>query len=104
MTLTQRSNDYITLGSSNRNFLIELWNATNNIVTYWVWENAIRLDTYYFWNKQKLIDKKYNALYTTLLWWEYWDITTKDYLASGMLFNKDNENIWFPKILLMKLL
>lgn len=93
LDLLKRSNDYISLGASNRNFLIELWNSTNNIVTYWVWENAIRLDTYYFWNKQKLIDKKYNALYTTLLWWEYWDITTKDYLASGMLFNKNNRSL-----------
>lgn len=93
LDVMKASNDYKVLGEASKIFITKLWNATNNILTHWVWENAIRIDTYYFWNKQKIEGKKYNSLYTTLLWGEYGDINTPDYLASGMLFNKNNRSL-----------
>lgn len=97
--LLKISNDYKLLSESNKNFIINLWTKTNSITTYGVWENAIKIDTYYFWNKNKIIDKKYNSLYTVLLWSEYGDITTRDYLASWMLFNKDNRSLAVTSLL-----
>ena len=82
---------------SNNSFDISdnSWKITIN----WVWEIAWKLETYYFWNKDKIIWKKYNSIYTTLLWSNYWDITQKDYLAWSMLFEKNNRSLWVTALL-----
>lgn len=54
----------------------------------WVSENAVLFNSYYLFNKDKLEDINYNALYTVLQWANYWDITHPGYLAWEMLFNK----------------
>lgn len=71
------------------------WSLTIN----WVWEVAWKLETYYFWNKDKIIWKKYNSIYTTLLWSNYWDVTQKDYLAWSLLFEEDNRALWVTSLL-----
>lgn len=67
----------------------KLWDKTIN----WVGEKSGKIQTYFFWDKAVFSEKKYNALYTVLLWAAYWDITQKDYLASSLLFNKNNRSL-----------
>lgn len=70
-----------------------VWSWDKEIVVTWVWENAWKIETFYFWNKDKLEWKKYNSIYTTLLWANYWDIYEKDYLAWSLLFERDNRSL-----------
>lgn len=59
----------------------------------WISQNAIAIDTYYFFNKEKLDNIKYNSLYTVLLGSSYWDITTQWYLGWEIIFNKDSRSL-----------
>jgi len=72
---------------SNNNFDIN-WKTIE-----WVWEKSGKIKTYYFWDKDSFKNKKYNALYTVMLWADYWNIAEKDYLASSILFDKDNRSL-----------
>ncbi len=65
----------------------------------WVWENALKIETFYFWNDTKLIWKKYNSIYTTLLWSNYWDIYEQWYLAGSLLFEKNNRSLAVTSVL-----
>lgn len=64
-----------------------------DVVINWVWENALKIETFYFWNDSKLKWKKYNSIYTTLLWSNYWDIYEQNYLAWSLLFEKNNRSL-----------
>lgn len=86
----QKSDDYKSLSDTQQTSLLSLWNENNKYIIYWVWENAIQIDTYYFWSADKIQWKKYNSLYTVLLWSNYWDFTVENYLASWILFDRDN--------------
>jgi hypothetical protein len=86
----QASPDYIALNPLLRNQLSTFFTAHNTIRIEPVSENAGKIETFYFWNKDKILGKKYNAFYTTLLGSNYGDITQKDYLASSLLFDKEN--------------
>jgi hypothetical protein len=66
---------------------------------YWVWESVWKIETFYFWNKNKIKDKWYNAIYTTLLWSNYGDIKEKDYLAGSLLFDKNNRALAVTSLL-----
>jgi hypothetical protein len=44
-------------------------------------EDATKIDTYYFWNQEKLDATKYNTLYTTLFGSSYGDVTQPNYLG-----------------------
>lgn len=99
LELLKNSSDYIALSSANKSYLDSKFEEFNSIKIYWVWENAIKLETYYFWNKSKIIDKKYNSLYTALLWSSYWDFTKKDYLAWAMLFDENNRSLAVSSLL-----
>ena len=68
-------------------------------VIKWVWENALKIETFYFWNNKKLEWKKYNWLYTTLLGSNYWDIYEQDYLAWSLLFQKNNRSLAVTSVL-----
>lgn len=76
---------------SLNSFTINNWEK--DIVINWVGENALKIETFYFWNQSKLSWKKYNWLYTTLLWSNYWDIYEKNYLAWSLLFNRNNRSL-----------
>lgn len=86
----QENTEFKTLTTSQKASLISLFNSNNKLTLNWVWENAWRIDTYYFWNKEKINWNSYNSIYTTLLWSSYWDITVKDNLANSIIFDKNN--------------
>ena len=69
------------------------------LVISWVWESVGKIETFYLWNKEKITGKKYNALYTTLLWANYGDIQTQDYLAGSLLFERDNRALAVTSLL-----
>ena len=62
-------------------------------------ENVWKIETFYFWNANKIKGRKYNALYTTLLWASYWDISKENYLAWSLLFEKDNRALSVTSLL-----
>lgn len=78
-------------------FVVE--DANWKVVVNWVWENAWKIETFYFWNKSKIEWKSYNSIYTTLLWANYWDITEQDYLAWSLLFERDNRALAVTSLL-----
>ncbi len=82
---------------SNNSF--EIKDDSKTITVSWVWENAWEVKTVYFWNKEKLKKMHYNALYTTLLWSNYWDITKKDYLAWALIFDKNSRALAVSSII-----
>ncbi len=86
-------NDFKNLDKTTQIELLKLFDNNNIYKINWVWENVIALETFYFWNASKIKNKKYNALYSVLLWAPYWDITKNDYLASWMLFDKNNRSL-----------
>ena len=91
-----------TTPSLNANsFIIEDNSTTDSddLIINWIWETAWKITTSYFWNKDDIEWKKYSALYTTLLWANYWDITQEDYLAWALLFEKDNRALWVTSLL-----
>ncbi len=85
-------------------FLIEVtpkidWNSftiksniedEEDIVINWVSETAWEITSYFAWNKNNIKNTKYNSLYTTLLWADYWNISKQDYLAWTLIFEKEN--------------
>ncbi|MDD4151855.1 MAG: VCBS repeat-containing protein, partial [Candidatus Gracilibacteria bacterium] len=99
LELLQNSSDYLALSSANKYYLDAKFEEFNSIKISGVGENAIKLETYYFWNKSKIIDKKYNSLYTALLGASYGDFTKKDYLAGAMLFDENNRSLAVSSLL-----
>ncbi len=81
---------YNNLEAIDKRKLLNLFNKNNIYRINWVWANVVKLKTYFFWKASDIIGKKYNALYSVLLWADYWNITKKDYLASWILFDKNN--------------
>jgi len=74
-------------------------NNWEDFIISWVSKNAIKIQTYYFYNKTSLEKSKYNALYTTLLWADYWNITKQDYLASSILFSPNSKALTVSSLL-----
>lgn len=93
------SSVYKNLNSKDKIKLLSLFDSTNIYKINWVWENAIALETYFFWKASSVDSKKYNSLYTVLLWSNYWDVTKKNYLASWMLFDKNNRSLAVTSLL-----
>ncbi len=91
-TLEELKNSKVfkTLSSQTKAKLIQLFNENNHFKINWVWENVVSLETFYFWKASKIAWNRYNWLYSVLLWADYWNITKKDYLASWILFDKNN--------------
>ncbi|MDD5769409.1 MAG: hypothetical protein PHE25_00425 [Candidatus Gracilibacteria bacterium] len=91
--LLQNSENFKSLSSTVQTQLLNLFDDNNKITISGVGENAGKIETFYFWNKDKITGKKYNGLYTTLLGSNYGDITVKDNLANSILFDKDNRSL-----------
>ncbi|RKW20498.1 VCBS repeat-containing protein [Candidatus Gracilibacteria bacterium] len=68
-------NSFSTIGSSGKT-------SVNG-----VGENAGRIETYYFWNKEKIEKKHFNGLYSVLQGANYGDIEQTDYLAGALIFS-----------------
>ena len=77
-----------TIGSGTWSRLIE-----------WVGKNATKIQSFYFWNKDKIQNNNFNWLYSVLLGAEYWDYTQKDYLAWSLLFDKNNRSLAVTSLL-----
>ncbi len=58
-----------------------------------IFENVWKIDTYYFWNKQKIQETYHNSLYATLLWGNYGDITQRDSLANALIFEPTSKTL-----------
>ena len=58
-----------------------------------VTEDATKVDTYYFWNQEKLDATKYNSLYTTLFGSNYGDVTQPGYLGGSVVFNPQGRSL-----------
>ncbi|MCT4617445.1 MAG: taxilin [Candidatus Gracilibacteria bacterium] len=58
-----------------------------------VGENAGHIKSGYFWTADKIMAGNYNSLYSTLIGANYGDISQQDYLASGIIFDKDNKGL-----------
>lgn len=86
----ENSEDFKDLSADTQNILKTLWEGNNSINIAAQDVNIIEIETFYFWNKDKIKWNSYNSLYTVLLWAEYWDISQKDYLAWWILFDKEN--------------
>ncbi len=95
----QSSQAYKNISSSLQSELSDFWQETNKIIIVPLSENASSLETFYFWNKDKIEGNKYNGIYTTLLWASYWDITEENYLASSLLFDKENRSLAVTSLL-----
>jgi len=83
----------VTTNPSLENNAFTIWKWDKKKIIKWISENAWKIQTYFFWDKNTFKNKKYNALYSVLLWAEYWDVTQKDYLAWSILFDKSNRNL-----------
>lgn len=90
---------YKDLSTTIQTQVLNLWNETNKKTIYWVWENAWNIETFYFWKKDRIDGKKYNSLYTFLIWSEYWDVTKEDNLSSAILYDKWNRWLAITSIL-----
>lgn len=99
LNILKSSDDFKWQSDMVQSQLISLFEENNKIIISWVWENVWKIETFYFWNKDKILWHKYNSLYTTLLWSNYWDITIKDNLANSIIFDKNNRALWVTSLL-----
>lgn len=95
----QGNDIYATLSAGEKQILTNFWEEKNVITITPVSENAWSIETFYFWNKEAIDGNAYNVLYTTLLWADYGNIREKDYLASALLFDKDNRSLAVSSLL-----
>ncbi|MFZ3232395.1 MAG: VCBS repeat-containing protein [Patescibacteria group bacterium] len=56
-------------------------------------KNAVVVDSYYLWNKEKVNKLQYNGLYTVLAGADYGNFTERDYLGGEILFNPDSRSM-----------
>ncbi len=78
-------------------YVVGAWDSA--VAVNGVGKNVVEFDTYYFWNKDSLTDKKYNGLYSVLFWAEYGDYTQENYLAWSLLYDKNNRSLWVTSLL-----
>ncbi len=83
----------IIANPSLENNTFTVWTWSTQVVVKWVSANTISLDSYFFWNKKAVSKQKYNSIYTTLLWSDYWNIDSQDYLAWSLIFDKANRSL-----------
>lgn len=81
------------------NSVVIKWENDQELTASWVSENAVLFNTYYLFNKEKLDNINYNALYTVLQGANYWDITQQWYLGWEILFNKWSRSLAVSSII-----
>jgi len=57
------------------------------------------IETFYFWNKEKIDGNAYNTLHTTLFGSNYGDVSQENYLAGALLFDRKNASISVTSLL-----
>lgn len=95
----EQDESFLSLSLPIQSDLITLFESKNKLIVRWVWENVWKIETFYFWNISQNQIEKYNALYTTLLWSNYWDITLSNNLANSIIFDKNNRALWVTALL-----
>ena len=95
----EESEVFWRLPSVLQNQVRDFWNETNFLEVHGIWENAGMIETFYFWNKDKIHANAYNTLHTTLFWSHYGDVTQENYLAWWLLFDRDNAAISVTSLL-----
>ncbi|MDP2089997.1 MAG: FG-GAP-like repeat-containing protein [Candidatus Gracilibacteria bacterium] len=92
---------YFKIGTNPSLFLnsFKIQSEKGEVEIKGVGENALKIETFYFWNDSKLNGKKYNSIYTTLLGSNYGDIYEQDYLAGSLLFERNNRSLAVTSIL-----
>lgn len=86
--------------SVNRQIALRNFAQNNDVITIaGVNENVGNIQTFYFWNKDKIQSTHHNVLYATLLWGNYWDITQKDVLWNSLLFEPTSKTLWVTSLL-----
>lgn len=98
-SILQASEDFRNQNPLIQNKLLALFEENNTITINGVGENVGKIETFYFWNKSKIDGKKYNSIYTTLLWSNYWDLTVSDNLANSLIFDENNKSLWVTTLL-----
>lgn len=98
-TILQSSEDFQAQNPLTQRNLLSFFGEHNKIIISWLGENAGKIETFYFWNKQKIDGNKYNSIYTTLLGAGYGDITIPDNLANSLIFDKENRALWVTTLL-----
>ncbi|MBW7954446.1 VCBS repeat-containing protein [Candidatus Gracilibacteria bacterium] len=78
---------------------IEIGSGNDKLTVNGVGENFGKIETFYFWNKEKINGNYYNSIYTTLLGSNYGDITIKDNLANSLIFDKNNRSLGVTSLL-----
>ncbi|MCH8518895.1 VCBS repeat-containing protein, partial [Candidatus Gracilibacteria bacterium] len=86
----EQNDDFQELPQSLQNQLRDFWNETNFLEVNGIGENAGMLETFYFWNKEKIHGNAYNTLHSTLFGSNYGDVSQENYLAGSLLFDRDN--------------
>ena len=95
----EKNEDYKSLSESDRKKVKSIWLENNKIVVSGLSENAAKVETFYFWNGDKVLWNSYNSLYTVLLWSSYWDISRENYLAWWLLFDRNNKSLAVTSLL-----
>ncbi len=94
-----KNETYQGLSKSDRDSVLAIWDESDQLVVTWVWANAGSIETFYFWNKDTILGNNYNALHSVLLWAPYGDVTQENYLASSLLFDRDNKSLSVTSLL-----
>lgn len=94
-----QSQDYLDLPAAIRTELSDFWDTTNYLVVSGVSENAGSIETFYFWGKDDIEGNRYNGIYSVLLGAPYGDITQENYLASALLFDRNNRSLAVTSLL-----
>jgi hypothetical protein len=63
----EKSADFMNLSSDIQSQLKTLWEANNSINIEAQNENIVKIETFYFWNSDKIKGSSYNSIYTVLL-------------------------------------
>ncbi len=95
----ESDDNFLSLNDSIQEKLKTLWDETNKKTIYGVSKNAGNIQTSYYWNKKAFSWKRYNGLYSVLLWAPYWDISKESNLSSDILFDKENRALAVTSIM-----
>jgi len=100
------SEDFINLPTILQDQLEDIWDENNSYFIESIPYGIGRIETSYFW-RQDTFDyetgepetRRYNGLYSVLLWASYGDYTKPDYLAWDLLFDDANRSLGVTSVL-----
>lgn len=93
------SDAYKGLVEARQTTLLDFWKQTNSLEVSGVGQNAGSVETFFFWDKEDIDGSAYNSMYTVLAGAPYGDISQENYLASALLFDKNNSSLAVSSLL-----